>query len=545
MERAFANDDSRLAYLQQQGYFVAQRTSQLNGNLIRVPASVWGVLGHGLVLEPELSAKPIYQLDSSTLARALDKTQLVLDLSLAALENDRNAAGQPLRWHLWDAFFRGIQKYNDNLNRLHGTELQPVYVDLSLADSPPAIIIEAPTDETLRHFTAQTSGSRLWNSYKRLQATFVAKLIQRYGRRYSYQGLQARIPIAIAIEMFNEPDYVWLPDEVKIERALNPDAYPCDKYVTQLHLSQIPTDDLTGKGCARPEGFYKAQDLALPTVETPLDSFRWGLKFDRYVTSFADLHEQASLAAKDEIRRGNAEMVVVSSAVTHVNLDWFVRMFRANRNTFLHVDKIAIHPYHWPQHDIHDMRFVGGLPEEDWRRVNPRTFARDYFKRFDFLKKLAELVAQGDPEKSYGLAGKEIWITEFGIPTKKLGKANAGLRGHPRLFIYDRATRVPDGIRAIIWEDKWVAFLDQVSPEYLRKNRAEAFLVYTLRETVDNETHDDNHSNFALYRADWSCRIEFEVLNGLADFFLSFRNGQAGKPTRGQTRISDPRSLCP
>ena len=140
-------------------------------------------------------------------------------------------------------------------------------------------------------------------------------------------------------------------------------------------------------------------------------------------------------------------MVVVSSAVTHVNIDWFVRMFRANPETFRYVDKIAIHPYHWPRHDIHDMTFVDAQSRRNWPTLNPRAFAREYFKRFDFIRELAALVAEPDWEKSYGLSGKALWVTEFGIPTKKLGKANASIPKHWKLFIYDRASGIPDGGR--------------------------------------------------------------------------------------------------
>ncbi len=545
LEREFDTDANRRVYLQEQGYRVAQHTSRLYGNLVRVPVDVWSLLAQDLNLDPKLPKKPVYQLDLAVISRALDQIQMFLDASLAAMDHGRNATGRPLRWDFWDAFFLGIQKYNLDLSQSPNDKYQPVYVDLLLADSPPSMIIEAPTDATLRYFGAQTTGKRLRNSYTRLQAQFIRKLIQRYGRGYSHQDVRALIPIAAAIEMFNEPDYIWLPDEAKIEKALNPEAYPCDKYVTQLHLSQIPENDLPGKGCARQDGFYAQQDLALPHTETPLKDFNWGLKFNEYVASFADLHEQASFAAKDEIGRGNAEMVVVSSAVTHVNLDWLVRMFHTNQNAFRYVDKIAIHPYHWPGHDTHDMRFVGQLPKPDWRGVDPRQFASDYLTRFDFIQKLAELVGQRDPKTSYGLAGKAIWITEFGIPTKKLGKANAGLRSHPRMFIYDRATPVPDGIRAILWEDKWKAFLDQVSSDYLTRNHVEAFLVFTLGESPQYEANDDSHSNLALYRADWSCRLDRDVLERLADLFLHFRDGQAGTWVEKRTSGPDSASLCP
>ena len=524
MERDFADERERLTYMEEQGYLVAQHTSRLYGNLIRVPISVWSVFRQDLASTAETATQPIYQLDDSVLSEALDKIQTSLDVGLAAIDNGQDVAGRPLSWDLWDAFFTGVQRYNSEIDPSPDNKYRPVYVDLSLNALPPAPIIEAPTTEVLRYLRCQTSGERLWNSYRQLHLKFVRKLIQRYGRGYASAIGRAHIPIAAAIEMFNEPDYGWLPDEAKIERALNPDAYPCDKYITQLHLSQIPENDLLAKGCVKRPGFYREQDFGLPVVQTTLRDFHWGEKFDKYVSSFADLHEHASFAARDEIQQGHANMIIVSSAVTHVNIDWFVRMFRANNKTFAYSDAVAIHPYHWPHHDIQDMQFVGSPIEGDWLNTNPREFASRLFKRFDFIEKLAELTAQTNLEISYGLSAKSIWVTEFGIPTKKLGKANTDLRTYP-LAIYDRATPIPRDIKAIVWEDKWTAFLDQVSVDFLRHNHVQTFLLYTLRESAANETNDDNHSNFALYRADWSCRLAPEVLNRLADFFLGFRNG--------------------
>jgi hypothetical protein len=522
-ERVFANEAERLAYVREQGYLVAKHTSLLFGNMVRVPISVFSVLDLRLVLDQELVTKPVYQVSDSVISGAVDKVQASLDASLAALEKGQDAAGRPLRWDLWDAFFSGIERYNFELGTRPANKFQPVYVDLFIYALPPAFIIEAPSEGILRHFNAHTSRERLWDSYRRMHFMFIRKLVQRYGRGYSHLDVRARIPIVVAIEMFNEADYGWLPDEAKIEKALNPDAYPCDKYITQLHLSQIPENDLLGKGCARLPGYYREQDLGLPSAQTALAKFRWGRKFDRYVSLFADLHEHASFAAMDEIHRGGADIVVVSSAVTHVNLDWFMQMFRANRKTFSYVNAVGIHPYHWPQHDIHDMHFVGPPLGRDWMQVNPREFATHYFKRFDFIRELGALIGQANAEKSFGLAGKAIWITEFGIPTKKLGKANSGLRDNQKLFIYERGIQIPRGIRAIAWEDKWEAFLNQVSADFLRQNHVETFLIYTLRESAENETNDDNHSNFALYRADWSPRLAPEVLKRLADLFLSFR----------------------
>jgi hypothetical protein len=521
--REFATDAERLTYLEEQGYLVAQHTSRLSGNLVRVPISVWSVLGQNAAVDPDVAAIPLYQLSVEATKAALEKVQAALDASLAALDKGQDVWGGPLRWHLWDAFFSGIQKYNAEIAAASNQRYQPVFVDILLTELTPTLIIEAPATRIVPQPTDHVVEGWLWGSYRQLHIMFVRKLIQRYGLGYA-ADVRAQIPIAVAIEMFNEPDYNWLPDEAKIEKALNPDAYPCDKYITQLHLSQIPENDLQGKGCARHPFFYQEQDLGLPTVHTPLRDFRWGSKFDKYVATFADLHAHVSFAARDGIYRGGAQMVVVSSAVTHVNLDWLVRMLRAHRDTFRYIDKVAIHPYHWPRHDIHDMHFVSRGPEKNWMLANPREFACDYFKRFDFLRQLAALVAEPDQEKSYGLAGKPIWITEFGIPTKKFGKVNAALRNHSKLFIYDRASPVPEGIQAIVWEDIWKAFLDQASADFLRQNRVEALLVYTLRESAMEHSNDDSHSNLAVYRADWSCRMAPDVLSRLAELFRRFRN---------------------
>ena len=511
----FANETERVAYLEKQGYLIAQHTSRLHGNMVRVPIYIWNVLGSGLPLATALVRKPLYQIDTDTVAATIEKISTFLRASLAGMEKDQDTIGQPLRWQQWDALLAGIQKYNTELAADPANTHPAVLVNIVLTSFPPAEIIESPNGEEVRGL------------YQEMHIRFVRKLVQRYGYGYTRDGAPAMLPVVAAIEMINEPDYMWLPDELKIEKALNPDAYPCDKYITQLHLSQVPENDLPGKGCIRKDGFYREQALPVPAVETPLKDFRWGSKFDVYVKFFAQLHEHVSFAAKDEISRGRADMVVVSSAVTHVNIDWFVRMFRANPETFRYVDKIAIHPYHWPRHDIHDMTFVDAQSRRNWPTLNPRAFAREYFKRFDFIRELAALVAEPDWEKSYGLSGKALWVTEFGIPTKKLGRANASIPKHWKLFIYDRASGIPDGVGAIVWEDKWDAFFEQVPATFLHANHVEAFLIYTLRESLENETNDENHSNFSLYTSDWSGRLDASTLKQLSDFFQSFRRADA------------------
>jgi hypothetical protein len=525
-EKKFASEAEHLQYLKEQGYLVAQHTSRLYGNVIRIPISPWVVLRRDILAEgpPEFAGKPAYQIDDEALNATVKRIHQALESSRDALEKAPHSEDNAWGWRFWDAFFSGVQAYNREAQSSPHSQYRPVFVDLLLADRPPALILEAPAGGVRHSVKAFLAENGFWGAYRQLYITFVRKLIQRYGKEYVQPGVQALFPLVIALELFNEPDYVWLPDEALVEKALDADVYPCDKYLTQLHLSQIPENDLLGKACVRRHGIYLEQDVGFSAAPTPLRDFRWGTKFDKYVAAFADLHEHVSFAAQDEIAKGGAKVRVVSSAVTHVNLDWFRRMFRANAQTFRYVDAVAIHPYHWPRHDIHDMQFIGAPFEKDWTTMSPRAFASQYCKRFDFLTVLASLVTSQSLEQSYGLARKAIWVTEFGIPTKKVGRDNPEeiLRRYP-LAIYERAASVPEGIKAIRWEDKWQAFFDQVSAEFLKQNRVEAFFVYTLRESAENETNDDNHSNFALYRSDWSSRVAPETLAQLADFFLRFR----------------------
>ncbi|MGE4093014.1 MAG: hypothetical protein AB7G75_19465 [Candidatus Binatia bacterium] len=515
-----------LAEVEKQGYLVARYTSLLYGNLVRVPLSPWEVFDIPVVWHPLVIGKPVYQLDDASLSEILDKLQRFLDVFLAAMDTENGTEGKAFKWDAVDAFFAGIQRYNAELPSSVDSRLRPVLVDILVVDIPPALILEAPPDRILRHWGAQTSRTQLWATYKRFHIRFVEKLIERYGQGYAYQNNRARVPVAVAIEMINEPDYTWLPDEAQFEKAINPDAYPCDKYLSQLHLAQIPENDLPNKGCSYQFGYYQEQEFGGAEVRTPLRNFRWGTKFEAYVAAFAELHAEATMAAHRTIQRGGAQMRVIAAAVTHVNIDWLARMYRANSKTFRAVDAVAIHPYHWPQHDIHNMQFVAPLLPGDGMSATPREYARDYCKRFDFLQQLALVVTQPTQQLSYGLANKPIWITEFGIQTKKLGKFNDSLRDHPRMFVYERGASIPEGVQAIVWEDRWDAFLDQVSASYLRQQQVQTFIVYALRESTRGQTNDDDHSNYALFRADWSPRIAPETLNRIAALFLSFRDGE-------------------
>lgn len=524
-EKDFATRREFLAEVEKQGFLVAQHASQLYGNLVRVPLTIWGILYHPVAWHPLVVGKPVYLIDEETLCERLNSLQGFLDESIFAFENGQYRDGQPLKWDMVDAFFAGIQRYNSSLNAATDKRYRPIVVDVLVVDLPPALILEAPPLRIMQYWGAQTSEQRLWETYQRLHIRFIEQIIARYGLGYSFHGIPAHVPIARAIEMLNEPDYLWLPDEAQFEKAIAPDAYPCDKYLSQLHLTQIPENDLPSKGCERQFGYYREQELGVSAPPTAVRDFRWGKKFDKYVAAFAELHAHASTAALEAITQGGAHMLVVSSAVTHVNIDWFMRMFRANPQTFHAVDAIAIHPYHWPEHDIYNLDFVSPVLQGNGLGVSPREYASHYCKRFDYLQRLADLVKQSGRIASYGMGKKPIWITEFGLQTKKLGKFNDALRNHARMFVYERAAPIPEGVKAMAWEDRWEAFLSQVSADYLRKNRVESFLIYTLRESTQGQTNDDDHSNYALYRADWSCRLAPQTLQRIAELFLQFRDG--------------------
>ena len=119
-EKKFTDEVEHLQYIEEQGYLVAQHTSRLYGNIIRVPISIWGVLGRDLLAEvtPEFAAKPVYQLDEPILNSALDRLRSELAVSQVALEKGHSTDKELLLWRFWDAFFSGIQKYNGRESNL-------------------------------------------------------------------------------------------------------------------------------------------------------------------------------------------------------------------------------------------------------------------------------------------------------------------------------------------------------------------------------------------------------------------------------------------
>ena len=228
-----------------------------------------------------------------------------------------------------------------------------------------------------------------------------------------------------AVELMNEPDYEWLPDEYRIERSQSPASNPLTKYVTELHLSQIPDRDFSTATELKPWGGYGIQEGEWgvdPRPAVPLLEFPWGAKFDWYISKAAAFHEHMSWAVRDEVNTMEQPVPVVSSAVTHNNLLYFAQLYRSNKNVFKYVDAVGVHPYHFPGHNIWDKNFRNAQCWPEWKSQTPRSYAELCFKRFDFIEEIARCTRMEDQDLSFGLAGKRIWVTEFGIPTKSSGR---------------------------------------------------------------------------------------------------------------------------
>ena len=512
--------EQRRALTEERGYHEASLAHRMNGNMLRVFYSRDMLFGDELQLQPKGT---YYKLPLKKKLQILKNTDKLLKETLASSEDSRDRRGHPLDYGLLDAFFHGVQRFNREQSDPRG----PIRVMLSIVSKPPRAIIEAPRDSTLQYFGHPFTYQELWSTFLALDEQFMRGLARRYVTSPDAPRLADSQPLLAAIEVINEPDYHWIPDEMRIEKGNDPGSYPIGKYITEMHLQSIPTNDLMNTAF-EPTGFgFKEQDIAWtdddPDETTPVIEFRWGRKFDRYVRHLAEYHERISFALKDETAESGETLIVVSGAVTNNNIDYFMRMYRARDTVFDYVDVVGVHPYHWPKHDIWDSNFVSDEPMEGWQKVSPREFAYRFYKRFDFIEEIAKLTRVEDRESSYGLGGKKIWVTEFGVPTKKLGEFNKPIKQWVR-FIYERGEEVPPGVESIVWEDIWSNFIQQVDSQYLASLNIETFLIYSLREgRPSNDVHDDDRSNLALFHADGEPRLDPSVLKRLSDLFSAFR----------------------
>ena len=524
----------------------ARLTHELGGNLMRVFFDLGPIFGDPPGLDLALGSHwPMLPDDAGVGDSGLGMHRTIvaqrverLDQCSAGLDALLGMVAEPeaLDFSSVDVVVEGVEQAGADV-RLLLTFLAPV----------PRWIVEAPSRATLAAHGRDHSFASLWERYLQINDAVHRMLARRYAGR----------PVA-AYEVGNEPDYVWIPEDMKIEGSSDALLYPLSKYVTELQLGQVPEhEELAPAIQAAPWG-YENQDAEWVTAEprpaTPLISFDWGRKFDWYVRCFADFHERIAGAIRDEANAAGADLEIVSGGVTHNNLDYLLRMHRANPRAFESITRIGVHPYHWFGNDVWDHRFVRDEPTSGWPDASPREFARDYFKRFDFLEEIARCVATGGRRVrdrrlrrfAKALAGRKLWITEFGIGTKVLGDFNAPIAEYTR-FIRPRASiGLAAGHAAAVWEDLWEAFLDQTGPGYLSDNQVDGLLIYSLREAGLSgfDLHDDDRSNMAVLHRDGAPRIDEPTLERIRGLITAVagrqKDAEAPPPAPGKALHGRP-----
>ena len=529
-------DAERDARINEIGFEEARLTHAMGGNMLRLfvtPSDVCAPLSAAplrMCTLPEDYVAPWYMLPEQAKVEACDVVMAFLDSATRRLaEAPEN--GDALNLGHLDAYIAGVRRYGE----AHRNGASPVRLLITLVVLPPRPILEAPGDGLLEYHRRAYRFADLWRLYLDLHGRVAGMLVRRYVSQPGQDGVVA------AFEINNEPDYEWLPDELRIEKSAKPEVLAVRKYITELHNGQIPdSDDPTPPYEPSPWGAFRKQEgpwtRRRPSWIAKLRDevgrrrgsnaavlhFNWGPKFDWYVKCYADFAEHVSRALWTESRTAGSNLGVIAAGVTHNNVDYLMRMYRANPRCFDYCTGIALHPYHWPRHDIYDTEFWRTRTSTRWRRSTPRTFASEYFKYFDFFREVARLTRKRGKSSS-GLAGKEIWLTEFGIPTKVLGEYNAFASAHVP-FIRPRnwpADSIP--FKSVPWEDLWDAFFNQVQPALLERYGVRALLFYTLRETAvpSFDKHDDDRSNFAVLRRNGLPRMESSTLDRFTAFMSS------------------------
>ena len=345
----------------------ARLTRELGGNLIRVFWSVESLLrgdpddlaaALNAMIRGDLHHRCVYLEDLETRMERLDRADVVLDQLLRALSGED--APVRLVFDELDAMLGGVADAN--------RDGAPVSVLLSLVIPPPRYIVECPSDATLQGHGRGYRFRSLWDKYVRIHEALHRTLLT----RYVVERPNAHIR---AFELGNEPDYEWTPEEMKIERGGSELVYPLAKYVTELHWSQVPDGQESAPAFERTaSGFFQHQDgpWARRVEPTPFLEFDWGAKFAWYVACFADLQARVAHGLKREADERGVEVITVAASVTHNNIDYLLRMHRANRDAFTWIDKIGLHPYHWLRHDVWDEEFVCKEAFDGWAAANPR-----------------------------------------------------------------------------------------------------------------------------------------------------------------------------
>jgi hypothetical protein len=529
-------DDQQLRELvEDAGYMDARCASAVGGQYLRVFTN-----GQELANSPRFQSLPFQRAGSQPLMKLsldeklehLDELDRCLDRLLGDLTPREDGAARKLDFDLIDAYLAGVA----HLNRSHGAP--PVKILLSFVEIPPRWILDAPSATTCRQAARNYSFQSLWHKWTLIYIRIVRDAVRHAVEASGAFGQE----LLGAVEIVNEPDYEWLPDEYRIEKALAPAVNPLNKYVTELHLNQIPDQETSRCIQETPWGGLAIQDGGWGNETVPgypLVEFPWGPKLDWYVKAFADLHTHLSWAVRDELRQARYSARIVSCSVTHNNALYFAQMYRSNPETFAYVDAIGVHPYHFPNHNIWDDQFRSSGPYPNWLETTPRAYARECFKRFDFIEEIGRLTAESDPSRSFGLAGKKIWITEFGIPTKGMGKFNSKQPDYASLIRRRRDAAV-EGHGCAVWEDLWDSFFRQVQPDYLAGLGVEAFFFYALRETTvpGFDKHDDDRSNFGLLTREGQPRMDPATADALRGFIAGATGAAPDRTNDSVARIA-------
>jgi hypothetical protein len=500
----------------------ARLARSMGANLLRVFWTVESVVSGppdeytvalNSTLRGDLMHRGVFLTDEAHRVAQLERSGEALRLLRGALEDE----GDPdtrlrLDFSLLDAVFDGV------LDAQRESE-DPLRVLLTMVSSPPRWILEAPSYERLAFLGTANSFGSTWDAFVHFHADLYRRLVARYATRQPQ--------LLCALEITNEPDYNWTPEEVKIEGATEAIVNPLGKYVTELRLEQVPKTDRTPPPFEPTAWGYQPQDGAWADDRpgVPVLDFDWGPKFDWYAMCAGQLQSHCARAIKEEAARLGVELLTVSGSVTHNNVDYLVRMRRGDHSAFEHIDRIGLHPYHWANNDVWDDEFVTAGDYQGWGSADPRAYAADYFKRFDFLKALRGRSgsAAHDAEVAAVLGDRRIWLTEFGIASKAMGRFNAVIPELNRLIRPRGAVGSSAGQADVVWEDLWTAYLDQVDAGWLRAHDVECLVLYGLHELREPwfDLHDDDRSNFALFAADERPRLAPGVLSRIGGLLSS------------------------
>ncbi len=214
----------------------AKLTASLGGNMIR---SFWSVAGMftgdpaGLAAALEgtgggpLGFTPVSLRHREERIGVLDRANEVLDHLMSALSGEDDQYTFDLG--PIDAALSGVEDFNRS-------STSPVQILLSLVAGPPRFLLEAPAADVLRWWGRPYTFESLWVRYLRLHEHVHQLLVRRYVKERPDTGV-------IALEIVNEPDYLWIPEEMKLETCGNPLLGPNWKYVTELHIPSVPSCD--------------------------------------------------------------------------------------------------------------------------------------------------------------------------------------------------------------------------------------------------------------------------------------------------------------